>query len=37
VQAPNTASGFLVPVLETDSYKIAAICEQALAEAKPAT
>jgi len=36
VQVLNTAPRFKVPALETDSYKIAAICDQALARAKPA-
>ncbi len=34
VQALNTAPRFRVPHLDTDSYKIAAICERAIAKAK---
>ena len=33
--ALNTAPRFKVPALNTDSYKIAALCEEALANAKP--
>jgi hypothetical protein len=34
-EALNTAPRFKVPGLDSDSYKIAALCDAALAEAKP--
>jgi hypothetical protein len=34
VQALNTAPRFAVPHLDTDSYKIAAVCDRAIAKAK---